>query len=36
MEPFAHRAVGEVYLRILNRPLFRWLMRRQAVQDRSR
>ena len=35
MEPFAHRAVGEVYLRILNRPLFRWLMRRQAVQDRS-
>jgi len=35
MEPFAHRGVGEVYLRILNRPLFRWLMGRQGVADRS-
>ena len=35
MEPFAHRGVGEVYLRILNKPLFRWLMGRQGVADRS-
>jgi pimeloyl-ACP methyl ester carboxylesterase len=35
MEPFAHRGVGEVYLRMLNRPLFRWLMRWQAVADQS-
>ena len=35
MKPFAHRGVGEVYLRILNKPLFRWLMGRQGVADRS-
>jgi hypothetical protein len=30
MEPFARRGIGEIYLRILNKPLFRWLMRRQG------
>jgi haloalkane dehalogenase len=33
MEPFAHRRIGEIYLRILNKPLFRWLMRLQGVAD---
>jgi pimeloyl-ACP methyl ester carboxylesterase len=36
MEPFAHRGVGEVYLRLLNKPLFRWLMGYQGVADRSK
>jgi pimeloyl-ACP methyl ester carboxylesterase len=33
MEPFAHRGIGEVYLRMLRPPLFRWLMGRQGVAD---
>jgi pimeloyl-ACP methyl ester carboxylesterase len=39
MEPFAHRRIGEIYLRILNKPLFRWLMlarRRRPDQDHQR
>ena len=36
MEPFAHRGVGRVYLRLLNKPLFRWLMGYQGVADRSK
>ncbi|AXT86374.1 haloalkane dehalogenase [Aeromicrobium sp. A1-2] len=35
MEPFAHRGVGEVYLRGLTKPLFRLLMRMQGVADMS-
>jgi haloalkane dehalogenase len=33
MEPFGHRGIGEIYLRILNKPLFRLLMRLQGVAD---
>jgi hypothetical protein len=33
MEPFGHRGIGEIYLRIINKPLFRWLMRLQGVAD---
>ena len=33
MEPFAHRGLGAVYLRMLTPPLFRWLMGRQGVAD---
>jgi pimeloyl-ACP methyl ester carboxylesterase len=33
MEPFAHRGIGAVYLRMLTPPLFRWLMGRQGVAD---
>ncbi len=35
MEPFAHRGIGEAYLRSLNKPLFRLLMRMQGVADMS-
>ncbi len=35
MEPFAHRGIGEVYLRSLNKPLFRLLMRMQGIADMS-
>jgi pimeloyl-ACP methyl ester carboxylesterase len=33
MEPFGHRGLGEIYLRILNKPVFRVLMRLQGVAD---
>jgi haloalkane dehalogenase len=33
MKPFAVMGLGEVYLRLLNPPTFRWLMRRQGVAD---
>jgi haloalkane dehalogenase len=33
MEPIGHRGIGEIYLRIINKPLFRWLMRLQGVAD---
>ena len=33
MEPFAHRGIGEVYLRTLTKPAFRTLMRLQGVKD---
>jgi haloalkane dehalogenase len=36
MEPLAHRGVGEVYLRILNKPLFRQLMRWQGIANQSK
>ena len=36
MEPFAHRGIGPLYLRLLNKPLFRWLMGYQGVADRSK
>jgi pimeloyl-ACP methyl ester carboxylesterase len=36
MEPLAHRGIGEAYLRILNKPLFRWLMRRQGIADQAK
>ena len=36
MEPFAHRGVGRVYLGLLNKPLFRWLMGYQGVADRTK
>lgn len=35
MEPFARRGIGKAYLRSLNKPLFRILMRLQGVQDMS-
>ena len=35
MEPFARRGIGEVYLRTLSKPVFRLLMRLQAVGDMS-
>ncbi len=35
MEPFAHRGIGELYLRSLNKALFRLLMRMQGVSDMS-
>ena len=35
MEPFAHRGIGPLYLRMLNKPLFRWLMGYQGIADRS-
>ena len=35
MEPFAHRGVGEVYLRTLSKPVFRMLMRLQGIADMS-
>lgn len=34
MQPFRYRGVGEVWLRSLNRPTFRFLMRLQGVRDR--
>lgn len=33
MEPFAHRYVGRAYLSMLNKPIFRTLMRMQGVAD---
>lgn len=36
MEPFAHKGVGELYLRSLNKPLFRQLMRMQGIADMSK
>jgi haloalkane dehalogenase len=36
MEPFAHKGVGEVYLRCLNKPLMRWLMGYQGVADTTK
>jgi haloalkane dehalogenase len=36
MEPLAHRRIGGVYLRILNKPLFRWLMRWRGIADQSK
>ena len=35
MEPFARRGLGEVYLRTLTKPAFRFLMRLQGVKDMS-
>lgn len=35
MKPFAVRGIGEIYLGLLNPPMFRWLMRRQAIADRA-
>lgn len=36
MEPFARRGVGEVYLRTLTKPAFRFLMGLQGIGDRSK
>ena len=36
MEPFARRGLGAVYLRILNKPLFRRLMRWQGIADQTK
>ena len=33
MEPFRHRVIGELWMRSLNRPAFRYLMRRQGIGD---
>lgn len=35
MEPFARRGIGEVYLRTLAKPAFRFLMRLQGIEDMS-
>ena len=35
MEPFAHRWVGSLSLRMLTKPLFRWLMGYLGIGDRS-
>jgi haloalkane dehalogenase len=36
MKPFAVKGLGEAYLRLLNPPTFRWLIRRQGVADLSK
>ncbi len=36
MEPFAHRGLGEAYVRSLSKPLFRQLMRMQGVANMSK
>jgi haloalkane dehalogenase len=36
MKPFAVKGLGEAYLRLLNPPTFRWLMRHQGVADLSK
>lgn len=36
MEPFARRGLGEVYLRTLTKPAFRFLMGLQGIGDRSK
>jgi haloalkane dehalogenase len=36
MEPLAHRGIGEIYLRVLNKPLFRRLMRWQGIDDKTK
>jgi haloalkane dehalogenase len=33
MEPFAHRGLGELYLRMLSKPAFRLLMRSQGIEN---
>lgn len=33
MEPFRHRVIGEMWMRSLNRPAFRFLMRLQGIGD---
>ena len=35
MRPFRHRGVGEIWMRSLNRPAFRFLMRLQRISDLS-
>ena len=35
MQPFRYRALGEMWLKGLNRPMFRLLMRLQGVRDRD-
>jgi pimeloyl-ACP methyl ester carboxylesterase len=35
MRPFRHRGVGEIWMRSLNPPAFRFLMRLQGIGDRS-
>jgi pimeloyl-ACP methyl ester carboxylesterase len=34
MQPFRHRGLGELWLRGLNKPTFRFLMRLQGIRDR--
>ena len=36
MKPFAVKGLGEAYLRLLNPPTFRWLMRHQGIADLSK
>jgi haloalkane dehalogenase len=36
MKPFAVKGLGEAYLRLLNQPTFRWLMRHQGIADLSK
>ena len=35
MEPFARRGIGELYLRTLTKPAFRFLMGLQGIEDRE-
>jgi pimeloyl-ACP methyl ester carboxylesterase len=35
MQPFRYRGIGELWLKGLNRPMFRFLMRLQGVKDRD-
>jgi pimeloyl-ACP methyl ester carboxylesterase len=35
MRPFRHRGAGEIWMRSLNRPAFRFLMRLQGIGDSS-
>lgn len=35
MEPFRHRGLGELWMKSLNRPTFRFLMRLQGIGDHS-
>jgi haloalkane dehalogenase len=35
MRPFRHRGVGEIWMRSLNRPAFRFLMQLQGISDHS-
>jgi hypothetical protein len=35
MRPFRHLGAGEIWMRSLNRPVFRFLMRLQGIGDRS-
>ena len=36
MKPFAVKGLGELYLRVINPPAFRWLMRWQGIADPSK
>jgi|RhiMetStandDraft_4_1073278.scaffolds.fasta_scaffold00117_8 haloalkane dehalogenase len=36
MEPLAHRQIGDLYLRILNKPIFRLLTRWQGIADQTK